>query len=55
MTASRRTTSGDPVTRDERIAAARVIVAVNERLGTQTEQWIIDLANEDRDRVSRGA
>lgn len=49
MTTTHPNGHADPITREERIAAAQVIVTIEERLGTDTEQWIIDLAGEAPD------
>lgn len=47
----RRTVHVDPaplrVSRREKIAAAKVMVVIDERTGRQTPQWIVDLANEE--------
>jgi hypothetical protein len=38
---------GKPIYRAEAVAAAQVIVTLNETRGRETEQWIKDLAAED--------
>lgn len=46
MTTMHTHAGADPVTREERIAAAQALVAVQKRLGKDSEQWVLDLANE---------
>ncbi|MGC0252635.1 hypothetical protein [Pseudactinotalea sp. Z1748] len=55
MTTTHPHTAAEPITREERIAAAQVIVTINKRLGTDSEQWVIDLAEEGPDRLAKGA
>ena len=45
--AGERTRPRDPVTRREQILAAQIRVTADQRRGYETEQWIIDLANEE--------
>jgi hypothetical protein len=38
---------GKPIYRAEAVAAAQVLVTLNETLGRETDQWILDLAAEE--------